>query len=65
MTQTLTFSFDDTSVLASRAGIDEAFLERINRTVSDIRNLRAVHTVKRVVAILTSPSGEVFEIVVE
>jgi hypothetical protein len=65
MVQSLTFSMNDTSILAARAGIDVDFLNKINQTVSDIRQLRASHPkVNRVVVHLTSPDGEVFEITV-
>jgi hypothetical protein len=65
MVQRLTFAFNDTSILAAGAGIDVDFLNKINQTVIDIRQLRASHPkVNRVAARLTSPDGEVFEITV-
>ena len=65
MVQTLTFSINDTSILASRAGIDQDFLNRINQAVSDVRQLKMVHpNINTVVVHLTSPSGEVFEITI-
>jgi hypothetical protein len=65
MTTGLTFSSTDNSVLASYAGIDQDFLNKINQVVADIRNLKKAHpNVGTVVVHLTSPSGEVFEITV-
>ena len=52
--------------MAPRAGIDEEFLAKINQTVVDIRNLKKAHPgVGTFVVNLTSPTGEVFEIVVK
>jgi hypothetical protein len=62
MVQSLTFSMNDTSILVARAGIDADFLNKINQTVIDVRQLHP--NVNRVVANLTSPDGEVFEITV-
>ncbi len=65
MVSQLTFSSTDSTILASRAGIDQDFLDKINRVVADIRSLKKAHpNVGTVVAHLTSPSGEVFEITV-
>ena len=65
MATELTFSYNDTNILAPRAGIDQDFLDKINRVVADIRSLKKAHpNVGTVVAHLTSPSGEVFEITV-
>jgi hypothetical protein len=62
---TLEFSVDGDLLTATRVGIDEDFLARINQTVVDIRNLkRAQPGVKRVEAHLTSQAGEVYTIVV-
>ena len=61
----LEFSSTDDSVLMTRAGIDEDFLAKINRTVSDIRGFKKSHPgVGTVVAHLTSPTGEDFQITV-
>ena len=66
MTTELTFSYNDTNILAPRAGIDQDFLDKINQTVADIRKLKDVHqNIGKVIANLTSPSGEVFQITVE
>ena len=66
MATELTFSYNDTNILAPRAGIDQDFLDKINQTVADIRKLKDVHkNVGKVIANLTSPSGEVFQITVE
>jgi hypothetical protein len=62
---TLEFSVDGDLLTATRVGIDEDFLARINQTVVDIRNLkRAQPGVGRVEAHLTSQTGEVYTIVV-
>jgi hypothetical protein len=53
---------NDTSILVARAGVDADFLNKINQTVIDVRQLHP--NVNRVVANLTSPDGEVFEITV-
>jgi hypothetical protein len=65
MATELNFLMDDTTLLASRAGIDQEFLDKINQVVTDIRKVKLVHPgVGEVVANLTSPSGEVFVITV-
>jgi len=61
----LEFSSSDDLIIASRAGIDEDFLNKINKTVSDLRNLKRAHPgMGKVVAHLTSPTGEDFQITV-
>ena len=63
---TLEFSSVGDDLLMTRAGIDQDFLDRINRTVTDIRNLKRAHPgVGRVVAHLVSPSGEDFQITID
>ncbi len=66
MATQLNFSYNDDVILEEpRAGIDLYFLAKINQVVSDIRYLKVIHPgVGTVVAKLTSPSGEVFEITV-
>ena len=65
MATELNFNMNDTTILASRAGIDQDFLDKINQVVSDIRKMKDVHIgIGVVVANLTSPSGEVFVITV-
>ena len=65
MATRLEFSSKSLELMGPRAGIDEAFLARINQTVADVRNLKNAHPgVGKFVVNLTSPSGEVFEIVV-
>jgi hypothetical protein len=65
MATQLQFNMNDDTLLASRAGIDQGFLDKINQVVTDIRKIKDVHRgVGEVVARLTSPSGEVFEITV-
>ncbi len=65
MATRLEFSSSDLTPMGPRAGIDEEFLAKINQTVTDIRNLKRAHPgVGTFVVNLTSPSGEVFEIVV-
>lgn len=65
MSQKLEFSFADTNILASRAGIDQDFLDKINQVVTDVRKVKAVHKELGVVTVnLTSPTGEVFEITI-
>ena len=66
MATRLEFSSGDLEPMASRAGIDEEFLAKINQTVVDIRNLKKAHPgVGTFVVNLTSPTGEIFEIVVK
>ena len=61
----LEFSSLDDAVMMSRAGIDEDFLQKINRTVADLRALKRAHPgIGKVTAHLTSPSGEDFQITV-
>jgi hypothetical protein len=65
MATQLNFSYNDDVILESRAGIDLAFLAKINQVVADIRYLKVIRPgVGTVVAKLTSPTGEVFEITV-
>jgi hypothetical protein len=60
----LDFSIDDVNIILPR-GLDVDFLNKINQTVSDIKNLKMAHTgVGKVIAFLTSPSGEEFQITV-
>jgi hypothetical protein len=66
MATRLEFSSTDLEPMASRAGIDEEFLAKINQTVVDIRNLKRAHPgVGTFVVNLASPTGEIFEIVVK
>ena len=66
MATRLEFSSGDLEPMAPRTGIDEEFLAKINQTVVDIRNLKKAHPgVCTFVVNLTSPSGEIFEIVVK
>ena len=66
MATRLEFSSSDLEPMASRAGIDEEFLAKINQTVVDIRNLKKAHPgVGTFVVNLASPTGEIFEIVVK
>jgi hypothetical protein len=62
----LEFSATDLTPMGPRAGIDEEFLAKINATVVDVRNLKRSHPgVGTFIVNLTSPSGEIFEIVVK
>jgi hypothetical protein len=61
----LNFSADEETILMSRAGIDQDFLNKINQTVADLRNLKKAHPgVGTVIAHLTSSTGEEFQITV-
>lgn len=61
----LEFSSSDELIMTSRAGIDQDFLDKINQTVADLRALKRAHPgISRVIANLTSPAGETFEIIV-
>ena len=61
----LNFSSSDKTLMMPRAGIDPDFLNKINQTVADIRNMKNSQPgVGAVVAVLTSSSGEVFQITV-
>jgi hypothetical protein len=65
MATELTFSASDELIMASREGIDEDFLDKINQVVLNLRGLKGAHPgMGRMVARLTSPSGEEFEIIV-
>ena len=60
---TLEFSSSDELFLVARAGIDEDFLNQINKTVSDLRNFKRAHPgIGKMVAQLTSPDGEEFQV---
>ena len=59
----LKFSSSDQTPMMPRAGIDQDFLDKINQTVADIRNMKNSQPgVGTVIAVLTSPSGEEFRI---
>jgi len=63
--QQLTFSSTDETILVSRAGVNQDFINKINETVASIRTLKTSHpNIGTVVTRLTSPTGEVFEITV-